>query len=86
MIAASATATCRLYGRRYSQQPPHQPRVVRLAEDFFFVEGHDFRYGSSFRLPATGCQLDAASTLWLQLSAQHSGWKPGNCEPGSWKL
>ena len=33
----SATRTARQCGRRYMQQPAHQPRVVRFAENVFFV-------------------------------------------------
>ena len=34
MIAASAIATLQPVGPQVAQQPPHQPGVVRLAEDF----------------------------------------------------
>ena len=48
MMAASATATCARVRPQVREQPPHQARVVRLAEDLFVVNGaHDAASSSS---------------------------------------
>ena len=40
MIATKRQRDLRQYGQQVRQQPPHQPRVVGFAEDFFVVRGH----------------------------------------------